>query len=289
MAMYPDAVGTRSSEFSVSWTPYDCILYALAVGAGAEDPIRELAFTTENSLGVSQVALPTYPILPGIAPFREVVDRSGDFDPAKKVHGAQSIELHCPVPVSAKALAVSTIDGIFDKGTGAVVATSTLLTDSVAGSPLATLRSTAFIKGEGGWGGDRGPSTSAPTLSADPDRVVRQTTTPNQALLYRLTGDRNPLHSDPVFAARGGFDQPILHGLCTYGFAARALVQVCCDGDPTRFIAMNARFSSPVIPGDDLTTHIWLDGASEARFRVVTGRGTVCLDGGEFRYRQCII
>ncbi|MDT5053002.1 MAG: hypothetical protein QOF66_1368 [Mycobacterium sp.] len=283
MAMHPNAVGTRSSELSVSWTPRDCMLYALAVGAGADDPTKELAFTTENSLGITQSVLPTFLIVPGIASFREVVERSGDFDPAKKVHGAQSIELHRPVPVSAKALAVTTIDGIFDKGSGALVATSTLLTDVADGSRLATLRSTAFIKGEGGWGGDRGPSTSSPTPLTDPDRIVIQATTPNQALLYRLTGDRNPLHSDPVFARRGGSNRPILQGLCTYGFAVRALLKICCDGDPTRFVAMSARFSSPVRPGDLLTTHIWRDGANEARFRVVTGRGTTCLDGGEFR------
>ena len=158
-----------------------------------------------------------------------------------------------------------------------------MLADS--GEPLFTNRSSLFLRGEGGFGGDRGPSTSR-TAAPDraPDLSVTYQTRPDQALLYRLNGDRNPLHSDPAFAARGGFPKPILHGLCTYGFTGRGLLHLLCEGDPARFHGMEARFTSPVMPGEALTIDVWRTGDGEAAFRTTASDGRVVLDGGLCTY-----
>jgi acyl dehydratase len=141
-----------------------------------------------------------------------------------------------------------------------------------------------FIRGEGGFGGRRGPTaTPGPFPDRDPDHVVTYATREDQALLYRLSGDRNPLHSDPAFARRAGFDRPILHGLCTYGFAGRALLHTLCGSDPTRFTSLHARFSRPTYPGDRLTTSMWVDGSS-ARFRTDRQGGETVLDQGTFDF-----
>ena len=143
-----------------------------------------------------------------------------------------------------------------------MVATETTATDEADGTPLYTNYSSAFIRGEGGWGGDRGPSgpRNVPP-EREPDHEITYQTSPDQALVYRLSGDRNPLHSDPSFAAMGGFDRPILHGLCTYGFTGRALLHALCGSDPARFQHVEGRFSSPVLPGDALSIKMWETGA----------------------------
>jgi len=137
----------------------------------------------------------------------------------------------------------------------------------------------AFLRGEGGFGGERGPSKKREIPSRAPDHEVYYTTREDQALLYRLSGDRNPLHSDPGFAKLGGFDRPILHGLCTYGFTGRALLHAVCGGDPTRFRAMDCRFSKPVLPGDALTVRMWVEG-SECTFQTLNRNGEVVIDQG---------
>ncbi len=162
----------------------------------------------------------------------------GTFNPAMLVHGEQSVQLHAPLPVEGTVESVTTITGIYDKGAAAVVASSTVATDTRTRQPLWTTTMSAFIRGEGGWGGDRGPSSSASIPDRDPDHTVTYATRPDQALLYRLSGDRNPLHSDPKFAAMGGFDRPILHGLCSFGFTGRALLHTLCGSDPDRFVSM---------------------------------------------------
>ena len=208
---------TTLIDDQATWTSKDCLLYALGVGAGASDPTGfELEFTTENSDGVTQRALPTMPVV--IAPHNAgpgPMAAIGTFDWAMLVHGEQSITLHQPLPVEGTAMITGKVAAMYDKGkAGVVVIEYDAKTPS--GDALWTNRMSAFIRGEGGWGGDRGPS--GPTNVApdrDPDHVVSYTTRTDQALLYRLNGDRNPLHSDPVFAARAGFPKPILHGLCT--------------------------------------------------------------------------
>lgn len=284
MPINPAAVGAKSDPARHSWTSKDAILYALGVGAGAEDPLAELCFTTENTQNVDQQVLPTMAVVlggGGGGAFASV----GSFNPAMLVHGEQSITLHGAIPVQGEVETVGEITGIYDKGKGAVVEVTSTSTDTQSGEVLFSQVMSAFIRGEGDFGGERGPSgpkNVAP--DRDPDHTVKYETRTDQALLYRLSGDRNPLHSDPAFAAFGGFDRPILHGLCTYGFTGRALLHSLCEGDSTRFAAMEGRFTSPVVPGEVLTVDIWRTGDAEAVFRTKGGDGRVVLDGGKLAY-----
>lgn len=284
MPINPDAVGARSEPVRHSWTSRDAILYALGVGAGAVDPLDELAFTTENTNGVEQQVLPTMAVVLGAGgggAFASI----GSFNPAMLVHGEEAIELHRPIPVAGEVETVGEIIGIYDKGKGALVELRSVSTDTATGQPLLTVTMSAFIRGEGGWGGDRGPSgPKNPPPERAPDHEQAYMTRSDQALLYRLSGDRNPLHSDPSFAAMGGFDRPILHGLCTYGFTGRALLHRLCAGDPARFRSMEGRFSSPVLPGERLTVRMWDTGPGEAVFQTTGDDGRVVLDGGRLTY-----
>jgi acyl dehydratase len=286
MPINHDAVGARSEPTESRWTSKDCLLYALGVGAGQIDPVGfELEFTTENSQDVPQRVLPTFAVVAGMSSGGGTLNAIGPFDHAMLVHGEQTVELHRPLPVEGHISTVSEVVGIYDKGSGAVVATEATATDVTSGTPLFTTRASLFIRGEGGWGGDRGPSTRAEPPAGDPDHQVTYGTRADQALLYRLSGDRNPLHADPKFAARAGFERPILHGLCTYGFTGRALLHTLCASDPDRFVSMSGRFSKPVMPGDTLTVSMWETGSGRAVFRTSTQRGDVVLDAGEATYR----
>jgi acyl dehydratase len=259
-----------------SWTSKDALLYAVGVGAGSIDPTGfELEFTTENSKDVEQRVLPTFAVIVGMG-----VGDVGPFDMAMLVHGEQAIELHREIPVEGKMLTTARVVAVYDKGSAAVVVHEATSVDADTGEPMMTTRNSMFIRGEGGWGGDRGPSgprNAAP--DRDPDAVVTYQTRPDQALTYRLSGDRNPLHADPEFAKLAGFDRPILHGLCTYGFTGRALLHTLCGSDPARFKSMEGRFSKPVYPGDALTVKMWVDGG-EAIFRTETQNGDVVFDQG---------
>lgn len=279
MPINPDAVGTRSEPVRRSWTSKDCLLYALGVGAGAEDPAQELAFTTENSQDVDQRVLPTTAVVLGAAGARAFA-ALGAFNPAMLVHGEQSVSLARELPVGGELETITEIVGVYDKGSGALVVVESSSTLVDGGEPLFTTRAGLFIRGEGGWGGDRGPSSNWAAPARAPDHEVTYPTRVDQALLYRLSGDRNPLHSDPKFAALAGFPRPILHGLCTYGFTGRALLHSLCDGDPARFRSMAGRFSSPVFPGEALTVRIWRDAGGEALFQTFGPDGRVVLDAG---------
>lgn len=289
MPINPDAVGSTSEPSRASWTSKDALLYAVGVGAGQE-PLEELQYTTENSTDVDQKVLPTMAVVLG---FGAAFDKIGTFNPAMLVHGEQSIHLHREIPVEGEIETVGEITGIYDKGKGAVVVSesrSTLVDPSTGqpGEALFTKTMSAFIRGEGGWGGDRGPSNDWEKPDRDADVSVTYTTRPEQALIYRLSGDRNPLHADPAFAAMGGFDRPILHGLCTYGFTGRGLLHGLCDGDSSRFTSMYGRFSSPVFPGEDLTVDIWRTGegsdGATALFQTKGGDGRVVIDAGTCTY-----
>ena len=250
-------------------------------GPGLAIRWQELQFTTENSEGIAQQALPTYAVLLSQA---SIGKSFGDFDRALLVHAEQSFELHKPLPVAGTVRTTATVTGMYDKGSGALVVTENVAVDAATGEPLVTARGSAFIRGEGGFGGDRGPSDSWARPDRDPDHQVTYQTRPEQALVYRLSGDRNPLHADPKFAARGGFDRPILHGLCTYGVTGRALLHSLCGSDPSRFLAMSGRFSRPVFPGDSLVISMWLEGG-EALFQTATETGLVVIDRGRLRFR----
>jgi acyl dehydratase len=282
MALDQSLVGVPGEPQERSWTSTDALLYAIGVGAGLGDPLNELEFTTENSAGITQQVLPTYGVLISQArPAR----RFGDFDPALLVHAEQGFELHQPLPVAGTVRAAATVTGIYDKGSGALVTTESIAVDAATGEPLVTARSGAFIRGQGGFGGPRGESEPWHAPEREPDCRITQPTRPEQALLYRLSGDRNPLHADPRFAARGGFDRPILHGLCTYGFTGRALLHALCDSDPAQFRSMYGRFSSPVLPGDSLVISVWIDeDGDSALFRTAREDGTVVIDRGRIRF-----
>jgi acyl dehydratase len=281
----PEAVGAKGQPTRHSWDSKDAILYALGVGAGAVDPLEELAFTTENTQNVDQQVLPTMAVVlavGGASAFGSI----GSFNPAMLVHGEQAITLHGPIPVKGEVETVGEITGIYDKGKGAVVEITSTSTDTTSGQPLFSSVMSAFIRGEGGFGGDRGPSgpkNVAPDRA--PDHQVTYQTRSDQALLYRLSGDRNPLHSDPAFAAFGGFDRPILHGLCSYGFTGRALLHTLCGSDPARFTGMEARFSSPVLPGEALTVKMWVDGDGAAIFQTAGDDGRTVIDAGKLTYQ----
>jgi acyl dehydratase len=283
MSVNVNAIGASSGPVGRRWTADDALLYALAVGACADGPASdELKFTTENTAGTPQQVLPTFVVIPAMG-VGNLAAQFGDFDRAKLVHAEQSLELAGPLPVAAEVTAESRIAGVWDKGSGAVIETATTLHDVSTGALMAITCGKVFIRGEGGWGGDRGPAAPPPPPSRQPDHAVSYQTLPAQALIYRLTGDRNPLHSDPVFAARGGFPRPILHGLCTFGFTGRALLHKFCGSDPARFRSMSGRFSKPVLPGDTLTVCMWRIGDGEAAFRTMRGDDVV-LDGGRLTF-----
>lgn len=280
MAIDPTAVGYRSDPRADAWGSKDSLIYAVGVGAG-HDPLDrdELPFVTENSMDVTARALPTMAVT--VADVSHAFGHVGSFNPVMLVHGEQKVVLHRELPVSGEVTSQSEITAIWDKGKGAVVEVTARALDSATGEPVFDLVMSAFIRGAGDFGGERGPSgpRNQPPACA-PEHSVTSTTRPEQALLYRLSGDRNPLHSDPSFAALAGFDRPILHGLCTYGFAGRALLHSLCGSDPSRFRSIEARFSSPVVPGEELTTDIWSDGPGEAVFRVSASGDRVVIDSG---------
>lgn len=280
MTINTSAVGATTKAKQRSWTSTDALLYALGVGAGMDDPTgSELDFTTENSRDITQRVLPTMGVVLQASglPLRQL----GDINLAMMLHGEQGITLHREIPIEGTLESTSTITGIWDKTKGAIVDTEATSVLAESGEPLFTTRASLFLRGEGGWGGDRGPSVTVDIPESAPDVEISYRTRNDQALLYRLNGDRNPLHSDPQFAADGGFPKPILHGLCTYGFTGRALLHGLCGGDPSQFGSMDARFTSPVMPGETLTVRMWRteDGAL---FRTHGADDRVVLDAGRF-------
>ena len=273
MPINPDAVGATGGPVTRSWTSKDALLYAVGVGAGLD----ELQFTTENTKNTPQKVLPTMAVIlgGGGAP----MDKIGDFNRANMLHGEQGIELLDEIPAEGKIESTGKIAAIWDKGNAAVVETISESINVDTGKALLRTRSMLFLRGEGGWGGDRGPSEKIDFPETAPSHQITYRTRDDQALTYRLSGDRNPLHSDPAFAQLGGFQEPILHGLCTYGFTGRGLLHSLCNGDPSRFKSMNARFSKPVIPGDELTISMWVDG-NEALFLTTNQNNEVVIDQG---------
>lgn len=248
-------LGAESGTVQHRWTEDDVMLHALAVGAGHDDPARELELTTENSAGIALVALPT---------FANTLTRCAKIDLSSLdvsglVHAEQAFELHGPLPLAGVADVSARVTEVWDKGSGALLTIEATAVAAGGGTPLATSWMSLFVRGAGGFGGERGPSSTWETPTGPPDTVVALRTRPDQALLYRLTGDHNPLHSDPAHAARAGFDRPILHGMCTYGVLGRSLFQRFCDSRPERFRSMRARFARPVYPGDELELSAWSD------------------------------
>ena len=277
MPVNPDAVGLEGSPQRRSWSSKDALLYAVGVGAGVD----ELAFTTENSQDIEQKVLPTMAVVLGGGgiPF----DKIGTFNPAMTLHGAQKIELFDEIPPDGEVESTGKIAAIWDKGKGASVELVSESLNLATGKLLFRTTMTLFLRGEGNFGGERGPAVDFELPERKPDHELTYETRIDQALTYRLSGDRNPLHSDPTFAKMGGFERPILHGLCTYGFTGRALLHTLCGGDPSRFKSMEGRFSKPVMPGDALTVKMWVDGES-CQFQTLRQDGDVVFDHGILRF-----
>jgi acyl dehydratase len=250
------AVGAQLPAEEFDWSSSDVLLYHLALGAGA-DPVdpRELRYTIEDGLQV----LPTFAVVAQTVHRFDppAVEYPGiSIDLAKILHGTQRVDVHRPLPTEGSARATSRVKGVYDKGSAAVVETETLVSD-LDGNPLWTNTSSIFARGEGGFGGDRGPSGPSGPPDREPDSVIVTPTAPQQALWYRLLGDRNPLHSHPEFAAKAGFPRPILHGLCTYGMVGKAVVDAELDGDVSRVAGYGVRFAGVVFPGETLRTSVW--------------------------------
>ena len=253
MAIDLSAIGKQLNPATFDYTDRDVMLYALGVGATTS----ELAFVYEKNLKVLPTfgVVPAFPVMMGIGQLIEI-------NPVMVLHGEQRIELRTQIPTSGKLTTVGKIAAIYDKGSGAVVVVESETKDA-AGAALFANTSSIFIRGEGGFGGDRGPSASNKNVPPErtPDHTIEYKTSTEQAAIYRLSGDRNPLHIDPEFAKMAGFDRPILHGLCTFGHVGRAILHACCGGDPARFKSFEVRFSGVVYPGETIVTQIWKESA----------------------------
>lgn len=272
-------VGLTSEPATFSWSEKDVQLYALAVGC---KPDEELDFVYEAR---GPKVLPTFSVISGLTIMGGVLSRV-QFNLAMLLHGEQKITLHRPIPASGTATGVGKIVEVWDKGKAAVIGVQCDVSD--ADGPLFTTYATLFIRGAGGFGGERGPSSEETAIKIPErpaDHVIEDVTRPEQAALYRLTGDRNPIHIDPMFAKFGGFAQPFLHGLCTYGFAGRAALKALCGGDPARFVSMSGRFSDQVYMGDSIITRIWDEGNGVAIMQVETQKGNVVLNQCKVEYK----
>lgn len=261
----------------------DTMLYALGIGAGQQpDQPDDLPFVLEDRL----LALPTMAAILAYPGFWQMERRYG-IDWRRVLHAEQSCDFHAALPVEGTVRGEFSIDGIVDKGAskGAMLCARRLIYNQTDNRLLATVRQTSFLRGDGGRGSAGGEIGSLdPVPGRAPDRIVPLATRPEQALLYRLSGDYNPLHADPAAARAAGFSRPILHGLCTYGLAGRAILAAACENDPARLKAMACRFTAPVFPGEDLAAYIWREGADVLHFQIVaSARALVVIDRGYAR------
>ena len=272
---YPEILSIEPAPADFTYEADDIILYALGLGAGGKS--EDLQFVYEKGLR----ALPTFAVLigGGSADFITL----GEIDMTRIVHGEQRLTIHQPLPPAGRMLTKSRLLGVVDKGKekGALVMVETDASDAASGELISTATSTLFCRGDGGFGGPGGgdlPLHVMPDRPHDLDVTIQ--TLPQQAALYRLNGDKNSLHIDPEMATRVGFPRPILHGLCSYGIAARAIMQGCCDNDPARIARFDVRFSSPVYPGEAITTRIWRDGNQLSFECLIAERGATVIRNG---------
>jgi acyl dehydratase len=278
MPIDPDkAIGAQLPDRSFSWTSSDVLLYHLAVGAGSRpgdqtDPVALRWTLDDEHLQV----LPSFGI---VAPTFHETDPPGldlpgcDINLAQVLHGSQEVEVHGPLPTHADATVRTRISDVWDKGKAAVIVQEGVA-ETTDGTPLFTTRSSIFVRGEGGWGGDRGPSTAVELPDRPADTDTTYATTPNQALLYRLCGDRNPLHADPGFAQAAGFPAPILHGLCSYGIVLRTVVDHALSGDAAAVRGFRARFAGVVFPGETIRVRTWDEGGQVLVSATIAAEGT---------------
>jgi acyl dehydratase len=251
------ALGAKLGEGSYSWTKDQVILYHLGVGAGnpATDP-GELEYTYEKNLKV----LPSFGVIPVFGALGGLGSIPGlEFNFAMLLHGEQDIQVHQPIPPEATVTSSGEIAEIWDKGKAALVVLEVKTRDE-AGKPLFTNRFSLFLRGEGGFGGESGPKAGNVAPDREPDGVIESPTLPQQALIYRLSGDKNPLHADPEFAKIGGFDKPIIHGLCSFGVVCKAVVDDVLGGDVTKVARYQVRFAGVGFPGETYRTSWWKEG-----------------------------
>jgi acyl dehydratase len=253
------AIGAELAGISFSWSQDDIILYNLALGAGdpPDDP-AELKYAYEGNL----VAVPSFGTIPPFAMMMSLGAVDGiDIDLTRVLHGDQALIIHDSIPTSGTVTQSGRVADVLDKGRGALIVLEVVSKLENTAEPLFTNRSGIYVRGEGGFGRGNGPSAGRALPGGEPDAIVESHTLAQQALLYRMSsGDKNPLHADPAFAALAGFDRPILHGLCTYGVVLKAVTESVLDGDPSRVGSYEARFTGHVFPGETLLTRIWEDG-----------------------------
>jgi acyl dehydratase len=280
---YEKLVNWDIPEARQSLTRRDTILYALGVGLGA-DPSDEqqLRYVYEEKLQ----ALPTMAIILGYpGPWHAYGDTG--ITRSHVVHGEQGFRIVKPLPVEGEVTGKTRVTGVADKGKdkGALVMTENTVRDAT-GATVCTLTSTTFCRADGGFGGPDGPvKPPHPVPGTAPQHVCDLPVLPQAALIYRLSGDYNPLHADPAYAKKAGFKMPILHGRCTFSVAGHAILKTLCDYDPARFIAMEGRFSSPVYPGETIRTEMWLDGSVVSFRSTVPARGVTVLNNGRAEIR----
>ncbi|MBI4822414.1 MAG: MaoC family dehydratase N-terminal domain-containing protein [Deltaproteobacteria bacterium] len=278
MAFQLDVVGKSFGPRVHRYSERDVILYALGAGA----TIDELDLLYE---GRGPKVLPSYSVVPAYTPLHESLLALGG-NMLTLVHGAQRFEIHRPIPPSGTLSTTATVEALYDKGKGALAVIATKTVDENH-QPVFDTEWQIFYRGEGGFGGPRGPDAKAyaPPEGKAPDEHVEMATQPTQALLYRLGSfDMNPIHADPAIATRVGFPKPILHGLCTFAHAGRAAMRALCQGDPERLVSFEGRFSKPVFPGDSIATDFWRVGSGEAYFTSSVNREAV-ITLGRVTYR----
>jgi acyl dehydratase len=265
-------------------TKRDTILYALGVGLGADpcDP-DQLRFVYEDGL----LALPTMAIVLGY-PGAWHADPDTGITRSHVVHGEQSFRILKPLPVEGAIAGKTRVTGVIDKGKdrGALILTECTVRDKASGDVVCTLKSTSFCRADGGFGGPGGPvATPHPLPEGPPQHVCELPVLPQAALIYRLSGDYNPLHADPAYAARAGYKMPILHGRCTFGIVGHAILKTLCGYDPARLVAMEGRFSSPVYPGETIRTEMWRKGNVVSFRATVAARGVTVINNGKAEIR----
>ncbi len=277
-------VGAELQGTTFSWDEDDVILYHLGIGAGVPPTdLAELRYVYEGELHV----LPTYATIPQFPIMMSIGVTPGfDVNPAMILHGEHEIILHDTIPTAGTVTQTGRVADVLDKGKGALAIIEIVSVLEKTGRPLFTNRASIFMRGEGGFGGQSGPSTADLIPRRPPDHVVESPTLPQQALLYRMaSGDKNPLHADPGFAAFAGFDRPILHGLCTYGMVCKAVVDRAVGAGPGAVASFQARFSGVVYPGETLVTSVWEEGDRILVSADVRERDATVLSNGQIGLR----
>jgi acyl dehydratase len=281
MTMDLDRIGARSEPMRRTWQARDCALYALALGAGWD----ELEYLGGAASGATQKVFPSF-VLAGImaaesASWPDPGFATGDYAPHEIVHGEQALAIHAPIGPCGDAQTTTRVAGIYDKGSGALVVLEVEARDTASGAAIFTATTSLFVKGHGGFGGERGPKGARVELpERPPDHCIETPTLPIQTLLYRHAGyDANPIHVDPAVAQKAGFRGPILMGLNTLGIACRSLIHAVGESKPESLRGLSGRFANPGYNGDVLTTEIWQE-PERVLYRVVNQQGSLLLDAG---------